>query len=254
MHCRVLSRTLQDRPVLMNPLLLMEFNRLVIEWARAQFAEELRTHFQRMQLFDAPRTMELVNVMRSQPAENVEILAQVLPLGVFWEIPEAQQQRIRLPLVARRAVERLRSDYDMVYKKHWGQHVQRIALGNDVRVQREFRLAVRDVNALIRKLGARWNFRAEAAGQGEWGLIREKEWGRSTISLNLDRTLTVFYRISIRDNELRAIRFSDDYLSVLGLGSVGWTVENAGECIGKFIKAGEFALWHLSTNASRAHW
>jgi hypothetical protein len=220
----------------------------VLAWARSAFEEELRTDFRRAGTFDDPFSQNLIEVFLRRPKAEIQILAEVLPLGVFWETPTSQQKRDLLPTEARQAVERLRRDYDRHCMQHQTerlQRLQRIRGKHDEKVEREFKRAVRNGSAAIETIANRWKCQIGRASPGEWGLIQDTNWGRWVVSLNLSRGMVLSYSVSIFDSELLSVRFHDNYLVELGLGSGFWNVENAEVCAEKLLTAMEFARWHV---------
>ncbi len=223
------------------------FAELRLEWARAQFAQELQSDFQRSRKFDSPWSKELLLVLRRQSREDLQILAEVLPLNVFTEAPDTLERRSRLPDKAREAVERFRVDYDREYQEHFYEHVKFIGRRDDKQVQRDFRAAARTGNGMVMEIADRWKCGVDGGAPGEWGLIFKRDWGRLTVSLNLSRQMTTSYWISLCDPTFGTIgRWHDDFLKALGVGAGDWIVEGPETFLTKLSMASDFAWWHLN--------
>lgn len=217
----------------------------VLAWAKSAFEEELRTGLRRVSTFDDPFSQNLIEVFLRRPKAEIQILAEVLPLGVFWETPTSQRKRDLLPTEARQAVEHLRRDYDRHHMKHQAEYIQRLRGKHDEQAKKDFQRALRKARSTIETIATRWKCQIGRASPGEWGLIQDTNWGRWVVSLNLGRGMSLTYRISIFDSELLTIRFHDNYLVELGLGNGSWNVENADSCAEKLLTAIEFARWHV---------
>ena len=222
-----------------------EFNARVLEWAKRTFLDEVHSGFLRSKTFDADRTVEQLTALRKQPLEHLRILAQVLPLRLISETPDAVERRKQLTPEQAQAVEQLRADYDAEWRKHWARSIDRLASANRIEVQREFKTAAKKGKLELKQIASVWNCEAVTAGPGEWGLICRRKWGRFTVSLNLGRAMTLGYTLSVLANDLHSIRYQDHYLGVLGVGAGEWNVQSAEDLPVKFEKATSFAKWHL---------
>jgi len=231
----------------MSQALVERFRELRLEWARSEFAQELRTDFQRSRKFDSPLTAEVVSVLRRQPPESLKVLAEVLPLDVFTEAPDTLERRSRLADRARRAVERFRSEYDREVGAHFDEGVRFLARRHDKRVQRDFRAAVRTGNGMVMEIADRWKSGVDGGAPGEWGLIFKRDWGRLTVSLNLSRQMTVSYSISLSNPSFSTIgRWHDDFLIALGICGSASIVESPEKFPEKLSQLSDFAWWHLN--------
>jgi hypothetical protein len=229
----------------MGHVSVKRFGELRLAWARAQFAQELRTDFQRARMFDSPLTVEVLSALLRQPREKLRILAEVLPLDVFSEAPPMLERRSRLPDEARTAVEAFRSDYDRVYQEHLYDHVKFISRSDDQEVQRDFRAAARTGNRMVMEIADRWKCGVDGGAPGEWGLIFKRDWGRLTVSLSLSRQMTVAYSVTFFDPAFNRVRLHDDFLIALGICAGSWIVEGLENFPAKFSQASDFARWHL---------
>jgi hypothetical protein len=228
----------------MRTVSVQEFDALLLKWARDQFIQELSSDFRRSKQYDGLRAKEQLAVIQNQSPEQLAVLSRVLPLGVFWETPNAIKVRKQLTIEERQPVERLRADYHAEHNRNYNQHMELLRREHHPEIKKLFRSATREGNNLQNKIGKQRNLVVARAGAGEWGFIKEQSWGRVTISINLSRFLTLSYMISIKNNLGETIRFHDHYLGVLGIGGGDWQIDNENEFGIKFIKACEFALWH----------
>lgn len=228
----------------MRMVTAQEFGVPLLAWARDQFTQEVNSDFQRSKQYDGLRVSEHVAVLQKQTPEQLAILSRVLPLGVFWETPDAIKARNQLTIEERQAVEKLRADYKAEHYRNYNQHLEILGREDHPEIKKLFGLAAKEGNGLQEQVGKQWNLVAARAGAGEWGLIGEKSWGRFTVSIHLSRVMTLSYTISIRNGVRETLRFHDHYLGVLGIGGGDWLVESKDEFIEKFFRASEFALWH----------
>jgi hypothetical protein len=185
-------------------------------------------------------------VLRMQPPDTLDILARVLPLGVFWERPEALVRRASLPRHERRAVEGFRADYNAYCHDHFAEQVTRVTQADDPKVLERFKTASRKGKEMVEQIADQWACNPAHAGPGEWGLLSQREGLRIAVSLNLGRNMSLSYHISMFDVAgSRTIRFHDDYLSVLGLGTGSWAVRPVDHFPDKLLRTSEFARWHV---------
>jgi len=230
----------------MNDLSKERFDARLLEWARSAFVEELQTNFRRASAFDSPEAQRQLVVLRRQPPEHMPVLARVLPLGVWYDVPNAEQLRSRLTHQELLAVEQLRSEYfHQENHEYMLERVEALRRADSPEVKSQFGAAVRIGNAKVREIASQFGYELATAGPGEWGLICARNWGRFTISLNLKRGMTVGYTLGMSDPRLHRIRFHDNYLLVLGIGYGEWVVESPDYFVGKLLRAVEFANWHL---------
>ncbi len=230
----------------MSDALVQRFSELRLEWARAAFAEELRTDFHRAEAFDSPVSKEALRVLRRQSAQNLQVLANVLPLKVSWETPDAIERRRRLPNEAMKAVETFRADLEREHHEHFCEKLEPLWRANERSVKRSFQASVAIGNRLIMEIGDRWRCGVDGGAPGEWGLIFKRDWGRLTVSMNLSRSMDVRYTIALSDHTFRTIRPWEDYLTTLGIGAGAWVVESQEAFPDKLWRASDFAWWHLN--------
>lgn len=221
-----------------------EFEIALLDWARNQFAQEVRSGFKRIEQYDGIRAKEHLTVLRKQSPRQLSILSDVLPLEVFWETPDAIQRRKQLANEERQAVEKLRTDYNAERERNFLRNVELLKRGEKREVKELFKLAVKTGNRLHKEVGQQRGWAIARAGPGEWGLIGQQDWGRVTISLNLSRNMNFSYHLGIVNNQSERVRFHDHYLMALGIGAGDWSVDNLDEVQEKFLKASKFAFWH----------
>jgi hypothetical protein len=230
-----------------NPTWIERFNSRVLQWARACFEEELQSDFKRVCTFDSAANREIISLLRSQSADDLKILQYVLPTGVFSESPDAINRRKQLGPRERNAVEKLRSDFDQECRKHFQEHVARIARKDDKTVKEQFNLASREGNNIIKNIASELKCEVGSGARGEWGLIFLSSMLRTTVSLDLARNMELGYRVGVFDlSSSRSIRFHDTYLGLLGFGIGQWDVGTADKFPEKIHTAIKFALWHVS--------
>jgi hypothetical protein len=221
-------------------------NETVLQWARQQFSKEISTDFRVASSFDSVRNRAAVRILRNQPKANLLILADVLPLGVLWDSQESALARSKLPQEERAVVEQLRSALERDYHQHFQEGVEEISSARNPDVKATFNDATKSGNLLQRDILARSGWRAATAARGEWGLIREERGLRTVISLKLRRHLVLWYDVSLSDAVAgTTMRFHDNYLGLLGFGVGEWAVSGEPEFTQIFLRAAEFAFWHV---------
>jgi hypothetical protein len=221
-------------------------NDRVLVWARKQFAEELRSGFARSKCFDSQSSREALSVLQRQSVENLAILAEVLPLGVFWDGPAMVEMRTKLPTHLRPAVEKLRGDYEQEYRMRFYQHVERVYRRHDKDVKKHFNFAVQKGNEIVKEIASQWQCELHSAARGEWGLVFLDNSVRMTLALKLARNMVLNYHVSVSNvSSSRSFRFHDNYLGLLGFGVGEWEMECADQFALKLHNASEFGLWHI---------
>ena len=229
----------------MNSDLVDKFNSSLLNWAKSAFLEEVRSGFYKAQSLNGLCSRQRVGILREQSAENLQILARVLPLGVWSESPGVDAIRNGLSDDEWKAVESLEAAAVKVYREHWRAGYEHLARQNTAEFREQFRKASKSCIPIVKGIAAKWKCFFTGAGPGEWGLIGERPWGRITVSLTLKRYLDVGYSISICDQQFNSIVFHSAYLGVLGIGGSEWANENAQQVPETLIKAGEFIQWHV---------
>jgi hypothetical protein len=221
------------------------FNACVLRWARERFAEELQTDFARAECFDNPRSREMLSVLRKRPVEDLKTLAEVLPLGVLSESPDAIERHNRLSPEVKVVVEKLNTDLDKDYREHFYESVAYLNRKDDKKIKAQFNIASQKGNQMVKEIASRWNCEAAGAARGEWGLILRKDWRRITISLKLARNMELGYGISISNLAASRRIGGGSYGGLLGFGIGGWDIESAEQFSGKLLKAIDFAWWQV---------
>jgi hypothetical protein len=230
----------------MRNITAQEFGASLLTWARDQFAQEVRSDFQRTKRYDGLRVKEHLAALHKQTPEQLATLSWVLPLEVFWETPDAVERRSLLSHDERQAVEKLRADYNSERDRNSHQNMEMLRRGERRDIQKLFALAVKEGNRLQERFGKEKNWLIARAGPAEWGLIAGRSWGRVAISINLAKNMTLAYDVGISNSLGVNIRFHDHYLMVLGIGAGDWVVDSEDDFSDKFLKACEFAAWHAA--------
>jgi hypothetical protein len=226
--------------------LIKEIASRTTDWAIDKFEDELRSGFQKIDLFDSPWNEEISRVLKGRPKNELEILAKVLPLGVFWQLPDMIDVRRRLAIREREAVERFRADYDRLCKENFSQQVERVSESRSPLAVRRLKSASPKGRKIVNEIGSEWGWESVSAGAGEWGLVFRGGRITTTVSLNLGRNFSLSYAISLFDTiHSRTLRYQDDYFKVLGLGDGGWQIGANDNFRKKIVQICEFASWHV---------
>jgi hypothetical protein len=162
----------------MKIITAQDFDGPRLVWARNQFNQEIQSDFQRTQQFDGSRAKEHLARLRKQSPEQLAILARVLPLGVFWQTPDALERRKLLGVEERAAVGKLIADYKSEMR---GSFQERLQKKRDRRRNLEHKKLikelVKDGRKIHREIGKQKDLEVATAGPGEWGLIGRRNWG-----------------------------------------------------------------------------
>ena len=210
------------------------------------FEEELRSGFRNLNRFDDPWNQEISEVLRKRPASQLEILARVLPLGVFWERTSNIEKRQQLQNEEREVVAQLRIDYDRLCKERFSAQVERVSKSRSCATSEEFRSAIKIGKRKVEEISSQWACEFVTAGEGEWGIVSRRSSVTTTVSLNLGPDFSLRYHIGIFDTiRSRSLRSQDDYFKVLGLGAGGWKIAQLDQVAEKIDQISEFASWHL---------
>jgi hypothetical protein len=230
----------------MDEFSIERFEHLVLEWARAAFAEEVRSSFQRAQGFDAFQTQRLLTILRERSQAELQLLARVLPLQVFNLSADCLERRRQLPAEEREVVERFRADLDRDRREHFSQGVAVLDRMNKRETKQEFNVACRQGEQIVKEIAVQRSCVAASAARGEWGLIFEVTDLKIVLCLKLARWMELGYSISINSTApvFRHL-FRSEYLADLGIGGGSWNIPSSNEFPHKLQKACEFALWHL---------
>ncbi|HEX3627667.1 MAG TPA: hypothetical protein VH280_19845 [Verrucomicrobiae bacterium] len=231
----------------MQIITIQDFDGPALAWARNQFDQEIQSDFQRTRQFDGSRAKEHLALLRRQSPEQLAILARVLPLGVFWQTPDAHEKRSQLSAEERTAVEKLIADYN---SEKYGSFQKLLQKKWDHRRNPEhgklIKELVKDGRKIHREIGEQKDLELATSGPGEWGLIGRRNWGRFVISINLGGAPSLSYRMGLYNATGDRIRFYDHYLMALGIGAGAWSVRDRSELSEKFLRAVDFATWHAN--------
>jgi hypothetical protein len=230
----------------MGVFLIERFEHRVLEWARAAFAEEVRSDFRRAQTFDAFQTQRLLTILRHRQQHELETLARVLPLQVFNLTPDSLERRRDLLAEEREIVERFRADYDRDHTEHFSQGVAVLSRMRSRETKQEFNAACSKGEQIVKEIAFQRSCTVAGGARGEWGLVFDLNGLRIVLSLKLARWMELGYFISISSvaPNYRSL-FRGQYLADLGIGGGSWRVTSAEELPQRLLKASEFALWHL---------
>jgi hypothetical protein len=185
-----------------------------IEWAGEQFAEEIRTDFRQAGTFDGLSSACFLKAIRAQPQEALNVLKQVLPLGVGFGRPEDLEQRSQLPEHENSAVEKYLDTLARTEREDFWSRVPDLIT---TRSTKEFRLELREarrvLGALTKDFAKQWGCSRERGAPGEWGFIRKGPWGELVLSLFLMQTLELTYLIKVWDQAGVLLCPGNHYLS-----------------------------------------
>lgn len=223
-----------------------EFGVPLLAWARNQFAQEVRSDFQRIRRYDGLMAKEHLAALQKQTPQQLEVLSSVLPLGVFWETPVGREKLSELSCEERSAVEKLRADFKIECDQNWDHTLEILRRARLPEIKAQFKLAVKEGNILHAKIGKQRNWHLARAAPGEWGFIAKREWGRVTVSVNLSKFMALIYTVSVSNSAGEHVRSLDHYLMALGIGGGDWDVGSNDGFAEKFLKASEFGFWHAA--------
>lgn len=229
----------------MNILTKEAFDAAVVEWAKQEFFKEIKSDFERARKFDSLRSKLQLSVIRRQSPERLRLLSQLLPSQVYWQSPDADRRREKLSGEQRSLIHDVMEDYNKVHRERNDELLQDLYRADEAEIKEQFMIANQAGKAIVTSIALNHKYRAARAGSGEWGLIAERAWGRITVSLNLERTMHLTYRVHIRNSQGDEVRSLDNYLYVLGFGVGGWKVDSADSISDKLMKAWDFASWHV---------
>lgn len=133
------------------------------------FKEELRFGFRNLDRSDDPWNQELSGVLKKQSDKQLEILARVLPLGVFWENSNIAKKRLQLEKQEKEAVGQFREDYDRLCKERFSEQVERVSKSKSRRTFERFKFLTEQGKTKVNEISALWGWEAVSAGLGEWG-------------------------------------------------------------------------------------
>jgi hypothetical protein len=218
----------------------------VLDWARNAFAHEIREDFARATSFDGMLSQIVVAPLKRFAPQDLNILAEVLPLGVASTGPSSTALRNQLPPEQRKIVEQFQEMTYTVRSERWAEYSQDIQKVTSESAREEARSIVHVATGEIGTIASQWGFKCVKIDRSTWKLTSLKEWGELSVQFDLGSPLRLHYGIFIYDRTGNQVRRHDHYLGLLGIGPSEWAIENARECPDRLRKAGEFIRWHVS--------
>jgi hypothetical protein len=216
-----------------------------LAWARRCFLEELNTDLHRFRKFDDFFSVELVSVLERQSRENLLLLAQALPLGVFWERPDSQERRQQLPEAERLALAKFRADYNAEVIKNSDRSFALIGEARTSRPKPEYKVICKQFKAMLKSIAKDSNYLLVGGAIGELGLQIPREWGKVILAFCLDPSMTFTYSITFIGKDHDRILSKRNYLLCLGVVRGSWSIQSINSAEEKLLSGVQFAQWHL---------
>ena len=222
-----------------------DISKSLIDWAREQFQQEVRTGFARARVFDGPFAQICLEALNAFSPEQLQMLKKILPS--YGRVPELQNT---MTVEEKKLVDALNDARQHIFRTRLNERMAQVSPLLR-RPLSEFKSILRVARETFAGFAKQWGYDIRKAEPAVWLLSRSEKWGTVVIVFDLHEKISMSYNISIKSDQfieidqVSELPKRDHYLGRLGVGmSSDCFMVDADSCAEKFRQVGEIAHWH----------